>query len=145
MSKYERFLGVDFGYARVGVAVSDPLGITASAVETIHWNGKSVEKVLERLVELCKALDVSGVVFGLPKRTDNKYSEAEAGVKSFAKTFSERIELPIYFKDERLTSVVANQILRTSQVKKGNRRNVVDQIAAELILQSFLEERRRKV
>lgn len=145
MTKLERYLGIDFGYARVGVAVSDPLGITASAVETIHWNGRDEEKVLARLAEIADSYDVVGLVFGLPKRTDNKPSTAEEGVRQFAKILEDKTSLPIFFKDERLTTVVANSILRTSAVKKANRRNVVDQVAAELILQSFLEEKRRKM
>lgn len=141
----DRILGIDFGYARVGLAISDPLGFTARGLETIHWNGKTEEIVLKRLEEIVKEYQIETIVLGLPKRTDNKKGDTEIAVEAFAERLEDRVGVKPYLRDERLTTVMAHQILRDSSVKKQNRRNVVDQIAAEIILQSFLEEKRRGI
>lgn len=140
----ERFLGIDYGTARIGLAVSDPLGITAGGIETVRWNGQDISWAMARILELAEEYQVTAFVVGLPKRTDLKYSESEEKARAFAEELKERSGLEVYLRDERLTTVMAHQYLRSSRVKKENKRNVVDQVAAEIILQDFLEERRRK-
>ena len=148
MASYERYWGGDYGLARVGVAISDPLGIRATGLETIHWDGKRDQKVLDRLTTLAREYDVSSIVMGLPKRTDNaEEGQSAQMVRAFAAKLEEALKeagkpVPIVFVDERLTTVQAGRILRESTVKKGRYRQVVDQVAAELILQSFLEKKR---
>ncbi len=139
-----RLLGIDYGMARIGVAVSDPLGITARGIETIRWNGRDIDWAMERLGELVREHGISAIVVGLPKRTDNKPGEAEEGAKAFAQALEAQTGLPVHLRDERLTTVMAHQFLRSGKVKKENRRDVVDQVAAEIILQNFLEEQRRQ-
>lgn len=140
----KRYLGIDFGKARIGLALSDPLGITASGLETVRWNGKDLTKALARITELAQKHEVSAFVLGLPKRTDMKEGAAEEAVKAFAARLQEASGLPVHLRDERLTTVLAHRYLRDSTVKKENKRDVVDQVAAEIILQDFLEEQRRR-
>ncbi len=139
-----RYLGIDYGYARIGVALSDPLGMTARGIETVRWNGEDIRWAMDRIIELARQHKVEGIVVGLPKRTDNKPGAAEEGARAFADSLGEATGLPVFLRDERLTTVMAHQYLRAGNVKKENRRDVVDQVAAEIILQSFLEELRRK-
>lgn len=138
----KRYLGIDFGQARVGIAKSDLLGYTAEGVETIKWDGQDIEPVLDRIAEICKELDVSELVLGLPKRTDNRLGEAEEKVKVFAEQLEARLRLPLHFEDERLTTVMATKFLQQGSSKKSTYRSKVDQVAAEIILQGFLEKQR---
>ena len=138
----KRYLGIDFGQARVGIAKSDLLGYTAEGVETIKWDGQDIEPVLGRIAEICKELDVSELVLGLPKRTDNRLGEAEEKVKVFAEQLETRLGLPLHFEDERLTTVMATKFLQQGSSKKSTYRSKVDQVAAEIILQGFLEKQR---
>lgn len=140
----ERYLGIDYGMARIGVALSDPLGITARGLETVRWNGEDISWALNRILELAKTYQVTAFVVGLPKRTDMRPGEAEEKARAFAAQLEAVSGLTVYLRDERLTTVMAHQFLRESRVKKENKRNVVDQVAAEIILQDFLEEQRRK-
>lgn len=134
-----RCLGIDYGTVRIGVAVSDPLGITATGIETIQVKGKSSDAVLQRLVDLAKQYEVTTVVVGLPKRTDNRPSESEGGARALHNSLTELLEIPVVLHDERFTSVMANRILQESTVKKNKRRDVVDQVAAEVILKDYIE------
>lgn len=138
----KRYLGIDFGQARVGIAKSDLLGYTAEGVETIKWDGQDIEPVLDRIAKICKELDVSELVLGLPKRTDNRLGEAEEKVKVFAEQLETHLGLPLHFEDERLTTVMATKFLQQGSSKKSTYRSKVDQVAAEIILQGFLEKQR---
>lgn len=138
----KRYLGIDFGQARVGIAKSDLLGFTAEGVETIKWDGHDIEPVLNRIELICKELDVSELVLGLPKRTDNRVGEAEEKVRDFADKLANRLGLPLHFEDERLTTVMATKFLQQGSSKKSTYRSKVDQVAAEIILQGFLEKQR---
>ncbi len=138
----KRYLGIDFGQARVGIAKSDLLGFTAEGVETIKWDGHDIEPVLNRIELICKELDVSELVLGLPKRTDNRAGEAEEKVRDFADKLADRLGLPLHFEDERLTTVMATKFLQQGNSKKSTYRSKVDQVAAEIILQGFLEKQR---
>ena len=138
----KRYLGIDFGQARVGIAKSALLGFTAEGVETIKWDGHDIEPVLNRIELICKDLDVSELVLGLPKRTDNRVGEAEEKVRDFADKLINRLGLPLHFEDERLTTVMATKFLQQGSSKKSTYRSKVDQVAAEIILQGFLEKQR---
>lgn len=138
----QRYLGIDFGKARIGIAKSDPLGLIASGVETINWDGEKLDYALERIEELVSTYEITAIVLGLPRRTDYKQGQAETKVKEFADVLKERIDLPIYFQDERLTSVMAQDYLHKGQSHKKSYRSKIDQVAAEIILQDFLEKQR---
>lgn len=134
-----RILGIDYGVVRIGVAVSDPMRILATAVETIDAKKNKREQVLERIKFLCEEYQVVKVIVGQPKRTDAKVSAMELEAGNFATELQEVTGLPIELQDERFTSVIANRILKTSTVKKKSKRSVVDQVAAEIILQTYLD------
>ncbi len=140
-----RLMGIDYGMARIGVAVSDPLGITARGIETVRWNGVDKTWALARIAELTREHEISEIVLGLPKRTDNRPGEKEEQTLVFAAELKEATGLPVTLRDERLTTVMAHQFLRDGNVRRENRRDVVDQVAAEIILQDYLEEQRRKL
>lgn len=144
MAEMKRYIGIDYGTARIGLALSDPLGITARGLETVRWNGTDPDWAMARILELAAEYKISAFVVGLPKRTDLRPSESEDKARAFAARLAEESGLEVFLRDERLTTVMAHQYLRAGGVKKENKRNVVDQVAAEIILQDFLEEQRRK-
>lgn len=133
-----RVMGIDYGLARIGVAVSDPLRITARGVETINWNGRDMDWAINRICELALEYQVSEIVMGLPRRTDGKSSPSEEGARALAATLEERLEKPVIFRDERFTTVLASRVLNEVDYKKKNKRKVIDQVAAEIILQDYL-------
>ncbi len=137
-----RWLGLDFGLARIGVALSDPLGITARGIETLRWNGRDAEPALLRLEELLREHGVVGIVLGQPRRTDGRASASEAEAESFAAALAARCPLPLVRVDERFTTVLAHRLLSELDWR-GDRRSVIDQVAAEIILQDFLDRRAR--
>lgn len=142
----KRILAIDYGSKRIGVAISDPLGITARGLETINNREKDLLPACDRLIELLVANKIDNLVVGLPKRTDGLQSQTEIKVYEFVNLLKYRYkgELNIEFVDERFTSTIANNILKQSS-KKGakEKRNVVDQLAAEIILQDYLEKIRK--
>lgn len=138
-------MAIDYGTVRVGVAVSDPLGMIAQGVETIRVRRHAPAETLERILELIDAYEVGTVVVGLPRRTDNRPGESETNARQLADQLTARVQIPVVMQDERYTSVIANRILRDSTVKSDRRRDVVDQVAAEVILKDYLEQLRREI
>ena len=139
-----RCLGIDHGTVRIGVAVSDPLEITASGVETIQVRPSDPDAAFRRILELVTEYEIGTVVVGLPRRTDNREGESELNARALARRLEENLDVPVVLQDERFTSVIANRILRDSTVKKDRRRDVVDQVAAEVIVKDYLEMLRNK-
>lgn len=131
-------MGIDYGLARIGVAVSDPLRITARGVETINWNGRDMDWAINRLCELATEYEVVEIVMGLPRRTDGKASPSEQGARDLASTLEARLGLRVLLRDERFTTVLAARVLNEVDYKKQNKRKVIDQVAAEIILQDYL-------
>lgn len=137
-----RVLGIDFGYARIGTAISDPLRMLASGLETLNWNGEDLTWVWERLDQLVRQHGVKEIVVGTPKRTDGKAGgSSEIGAEEFAQRLEALTGLRVHRVDERFTTVIASRNLRESGSKK-RRRDVIDQAAAEVILQDFLDRNR---
>lgn len=137
-----RYLGLDVGNRRIGVAVSDGLGLTAQPVLTLERRRARNEDA-RSLARLCRKLEVAGIVVGLPLHLDGSESPQAARTRLFAEVLGERTGLPVYFWDERLTSEAAHQILYEAGHQRQQHRKVVDQVAATLILQSFLDQRSR--
>lgn len=139
----KRIIGVDYGTRRIGIAISDPLGITARGLESIPNRDGDNSAALARLIELVKEYEVETLVFGLPKRSDGKPSESEAKTRAFAELLAANCSCQIHFLDERFTTRIAHQILNASSIKGARRkREVVDQVAAEVILKDYLESQR---
>ena len=135
-----RILGLDVGSRTVGVAVSDPMGWTAQGVEIIRINEDEAEFGLERLGEIIKAKQVKGVVLGLPKNMNNSEGPRAEAARRYAKMVEETFGLPTDFQDERLTTVQAERMLiEEADISRKKRKQVIDKIAAEFILQNYLD------
>lgn len=119
------------------------MGILASALETLNWDGKKDSWIKERILELCQQHGIVRIVLGLPKRTDEKESEAEVLARAFGMDLEKKSGLPVIYKDERFTTVVASRILNNSSLKGARqKRKVIDQVAAVIILQDYLDAQR---
>jgi putative Holliday junction resolvase len=134
-----RALAIDFGSKNIGVAVSDALGITVRAVETIRRS--SLNKDIERLKFLLDDLEVESVVVGLPLRMDGTIGDAAEKTLRFVEQLRTKITIPIVTQDERLTSFEAEQIMMEQGLNREQRRRRSDEVAATIILQDYLASR----
>ncbi|MBS9337919.1 Holliday junction resolvase RuvX [Fructobacillus parabroussonetiae] len=135
-----RILGLDVGSKTVGVAVSDPMGWTAQGVEIIRINEDEKIFGLDRLGELIEKTGAKAVVLGLPKNMNNSEGPRAEASRAYAKMVEERFGLPTDFQDERLTTVQAERMLiEEADVSRKKRKKVIDKIAAEFILQNYLD------
>ena len=133
-------LGLDNGSKTVGVAVSDPLGITAQSVSTI-WR-KQENKLRQTLAQIGKLVEdyqVERIVLGYPKNMNNTVGERALKSLEFKEMLERRTGLPVVMWDERLTTVEANRTLMESGVRRENRKQYLDELAAIFILQSYLD------
>ena len=135
----QRILGLDVGSKRIGVAISDPLGITAQGLETLQRQNKRLD--FERLTKLVRDNGVAEIVVGFPLRMSGAEGVQAEKMQRFAEELRERVGLPVHLWDERLTSAEANRVLRETEMSIRRRSQVVDQMAAVLILQSWMEAR----
>jgi putative pre-16S rRNA nuclease len=136
---HPRILGLDVGSKTIGIAVSDPLGITAQGLETIRRQNKRVD--FERLGQVIRQYEVSEIVVGYPLRLSGMEGSQAEKMQLFASELRERFRLPVHLWDERLTSAEANRVLRDSEMSIKRRGEVVDRLAAVLILQSWMDRR----
>lgn len=132
-----RILGVDYGEARTGVAVSDGLNLTAQGVKTIF--GRNPEKVATEVSELVKEYDAKLVVVGLPKNMDNSIGFRGEATIEFVEILKKHINCEIEFWDERLSTVSAIRVLNETNTRGNKRKNVVDTVAACIILQNYID------
>ncbi|NMA00691.1 MAG: Holliday junction resolvase RuvX [Clostridiaceae bacterium] len=160
MYPVKRVLGLDYGERRIGVAVSDPLRILARRLTTIDRTSDSLEDAAAEVARLCEEQDADTVIIGCPMRTDGRFSEMEAQVEKFADAVRESTGCQVELFDERYTSILASRVVR--ETSGGGRRNrpwrsdrdrkrdqkpkdkaLVDRIAAEILLQDWLDVQRR--
>ena len=135
-----RIMGLDFGSRTVGVAVSDKLGLTAQGVEIIRRKSPGkLRQTLARLEELVISYDVEKIVLGYPKNMNNTEGERCEKTLEFKEKLEYRTELPVVLWDERLTTVAAHDIMTESGIRGEERRKYVDELAAMLILQGYLD------
>ena len=135
-----RILGLDYGSKTVGVAVSDPLGLTAQGVETI-WRKQEnkLRQTLARIEELISEYQVERIVLGYPKNMNNTIGERAEKSLEFQQMLERRTGLPVIMWDERLTTVEANRTLMEARVRRENRKQYMDKLAAVFILQGYLD------
>lgn len=135
-----RILGLDYGSKTVGVAVSDPLGLTAQALETI-WRKQEnkLRRTLARIDELVKEFEIERIVVGYPKNMNNTIGERAQKSLEFKEMLEKRTGLPVMMWDERLTTVEANRTLMEAGVRRENRKQYMDELAAVFILQGYLD------
>ena len=135
-----RILGLDYGSKTVGVAVSDPLGFTAQGVEIIRRKSENkMRQTLARIEELIAQYQVEEIVLGLPKNMNNTLGDRAEKSLELKETLERRTGLPVVMWDERLTTVSANRVLMETGVRRENRKEHVDEIAAVFILQGYLD------
>ncbi len=132
-------MALDVGARRIGLAVSDLLGITAQGIETLQRKNKRTD--FEKLEKTIREYNVTEIVVGYPLRMSGAASAQTGHVESFAQDLEKRFGLPVHRWDERLTSVQAGRVLRESNISIEKRAQAVDRLAAVLILQSFLDHR----
>ncbi|QNQ84052.1 Holliday junction resolvase RuvX [Lactobacillus sp. PV037] len=140
-----RLLGLDIGSKTVGVAVSDPLGITAQEVETIPIDETKFNFGMRSIRKLVRKYEVDGFVLGLPKNMDGSAGKSVERSQAYGKRLKEKFDLPIHYVDERLTTVQAKRILieEAGMHDRIDQKKIVDQMAAVIILQTYLEKMRK--
>ncbi|WML35184.1 Holliday junction resolvase RuvX [Clostridium sp. OS1-26] len=137
-----RILGLDIGDRTIGVAVCDPLGLTAQGITTIRR--KSTEKDLEEIKKICEEYSVESIVAGLPKNMNGTLGPQSEKVISFCDLIKEDINLPINMWDERLTTVAAHRAMLEADLSRAKRKKIVDKMAAIYILQGYLDSIAKK-
>lgn len=140
MSKFMRIMGLDYGSKTIGVAVSDPMGLTAQGLEIIRREEENkLRKSLRRIEELVREYQVEEIVLGFPKNMNNTIGERAEKSLQLKETLERRLGLPVIMWDERLTTVEADRTLIEAGVRRENRKKYVDMIAAVFILQGYLD------
>jgi putative Holliday junction resolvase len=135
-----RILGIDYGDKRIGLALSDPLGVTSQPLG--FYERRSKKQDAEYFSGLVSEYHVSRIVVGLPLNMDGTEGSRAEKTRKFAEWLKNALSLPVVFWDERLTTKEALMIMRDKQVKDKNKKSEKDKIAASLILSSYLESRR---
>jgi len=136
----QRILGIDFGEARIGVAVSDELGLLAHPVETIPTDRGNPAV---RVAEIAREKNVSRIAIGMPRQMSGTLEKSADEVMKFANRLREVVSCEIIMQDERLSTVAANRALQTSGRKTRETRGYIDQVAAQIILQTYLDSLQR--
>lgn len=137
-----RIMGLDFGSKTVGVAISDPLLITAQGVEIIRRKDENkLRQTLARIEALIVENEVEEIVLGLPKNMNDTQGARVELTMEFKESLERRTGLPVHMWDERLTTVAADKAMMEAGIRRENRKDYVDMIAATLILQGYLDRR----
>jgi putative pre-16S rRNA nuclease len=134
-----RILGLDVGSKTIGVAITDPLGITAQGLPTLRRKNKRLD--FEQLARLVRSYEVSEIVVGYPLRLSGVEGRQSEKMQLFAEELRKKFGVPVHLWDERLTSSQANRILREAELSIKKRAEAVDRLAAVLILQSWMQAR----
>jgi putative holliday junction resolvase len=136
---HPRVLGLDVGSKRIGLAVSDLLGITAQGIETLHRQNKRLD--FAQLEKVIRDYQVAEIVVGYPLQMSGAEGIQAEKMQRFAEELRQRFQIPVHLWDERLSSAQANRLLRETEMSIQRRGQVVDQMAAVLILQSWMDAR----
>lgn len=134
-------MGLDIGRKTIGVALSDPAGLTAQPVTTIKRT--SLSKDMEEVLGLAAENEVTAIVAGLPLNMDGSHSSQTEFVLKFIEKLKERTDIPLKTWDERLSTVAVERLLIESEMRREKRKEVVDKLAAAYILQGYLDSRRK--
>ena len=136
-----RIMGLDFGTKRIGVALSDELFITAQGADTIYRTAIAAD--MARIKRVAEENSVGEIVVGLPISMNGTHSAKTKEVLEFADSLAKVVSIPVKTWDERLTTVQAEKALLEADVSRGKRRMVIDKIAAQIILQNYLDSRKK--
>lgn len=135
-------MAIDYGTRRIGVALSDPLRMIAQGYETISWNGEDIDFAMNRLFDIISQKQVVGVVVGRPRRTDGQESKLQSDIDIFSQAITEKTGISVVYWDERYTTVIANRQMQEVRISGADRKKVVDNMAAQIILREYLEKNR---
>lgn len=134
-----RILGLDYGSKTVGVAMTDALGMTVQPYKTIQRERESkLRQTLFEIAEIVEQYQIEKIVMGLPLNMDDTEGDRAAKTRDFAEKLKLRVAVPIEFTDERLTTMEAEEILDQSGIPRSEQKKVIDQVAAQLILEQYL-------
>jgi putative holliday junction resolvase len=139
---YKRTMGLDYGDKTIGVALSDPLGLTAQGLEVIRR--AKPEQDLQRLKEIIEQYEVEEIVVGLPKNMNASIGSRGELCIAFADNLRDEFKLPVHLWDERLTTVSATRTLLEADVSRKKRKAVVDKMAAGFILQGYMDSNKKR-
>jgi putative Holliday junction resolvase len=134
-----KILGLDFGEKKIGVAISDEIGMLARPLLTIIVNNKQL--TADQIKKICEENQVQGIVIGLPKTMKGELDSQAEKVFQFVDGLKKVVNIPIVFEDERLTSRMVEKMLIVEGVKREKRNSIIDQLAAKTILQSYLDKK----
>jgi len=137
-----RILGLDIGDKRIGVSVSDELGITAQGLENIHR--ESDDQAIKEICNLVNQLHIEEVIVGMPKNMNGTLGSQAEKVMEFSKALGFSARIPIKHWDERLTTVIAHKTITALNTKRKNKKKKVDRIASQLILQGYMDSKIHK-
>lgn len=139
-----RYLGLDLGSKTLGIAISDRTNLIASVYKTIFFKDEDYGSLIEPLREIVLKEDITSLVLGLPKNMNNSLGTRALITLEFRDMLVKELGLPVIMEDERLTSVISNNILISADMSRNKRKKKVDGIAAEIILQGYLDKIRKE-
>ncbi len=137
-----RYLGLDLGSKTLGIAISDPTLTIASVLKTIYFTDENYDSLLEPLKEIIAEYSIDKIILGYPKNMNNTIGPRAEITIEFKNKLEKYIKIPIILEDERLTSVISNQVLISADLSRKKRKKKVDGLAAQIILQSYLDKER---
>ena len=137
-----KYLGLDLGSKTLGIAISDPTLTIASTLKTIFFKNENYDSLLDPLQELIKEYNITKIILGYPKNMNNTIGPRAEITLEFKKKLEKNLNIPVILEDERLTSVISNQVLISADLSRKKRKKKVDGLAAQIILQSYLDKER---
>lgn len=139
-----RYLGIDLGSKTVGLAMSDITGTIASTFKTIFFKDEDYAGTIDEIKKIVDEYDIKKIVIGLPKNMNNTLGERAMITTDYKKMLEDNIDIEVVMFDERLTSVISNQVLIMADVSRKKRKKKVDSIAAQVILQGYLDKEKNR-
>ena len=139
-----RYLGLDLGSKTLGIAISDLTGMIATILTTLNFKDENYDELIEKLLPIIKENNIDKIVLGYPKNMDNSIGKRAEITLEFKEKLETISGLEVILQDERLTSVISNQVMIMADVSRKKRKKKVDGIAAQLILQSYLDKIRKE-
>ena len=139
-----RYLGIDLGSKTVGLAISDTTLTIASSLKTIFFKDEDYFSTIDEIKNIIKEYDIQKIILGLPKNMNNTLGERAEITTKYKRILEENTNIPVIFFDERLTSVISNSILIEADISRKKRKKKVDSIAAQIILQDYLNKEKNE-
>ncbi|MDQ0158712.1 Holliday junction resolvase RuvX [Alkalibacillus salilacus] len=137
-----KILGLDVGEKTIGIAVSDALHLTAQGIKTLNWTESDYSSVKDQMSQIIQDHEISRIVVGLPKNMNGSIGERGEASEEFASYLEDMFDLPVVLWDERLTTMAAERVLLDADMSRQKRKQVIDKMAAVMILQSYLDANR---